>query len=103
MDGWLPEDWKYISPQSFDWIAKILNQIEAGASWPEGVRHGIDAYLAKDPEELEDPLGYRPLLVLPHVHRVWSGFRLKCIKPWTTTWATPHTFARIPEMGAKDA
>ena len=103
MDGWLPEDWRYISPQSFDWIDKILNKVEGGANWPEGTRHGRAAYLAKDPEELEDPLGYRPLLVLPHVYRVWSGFRLRCIKPWITTWATPHTFSGIPEMGAENA
>ena len=76
MTGWLPEERKYISPQSFDWIARILNRIQAGASWPEGAKHGRAAYLAQDPGGLEDALGYRPLLVLPHVYHVWSGFRL---------------------------
>ena len=103
MDGWRPEDFKLLSPLAFKAMADILNAIEAGAPWPAPLLNGRAAFLAKDPEQLEDPLGYRPLLVLPVLYRCWAGYRLHTLQPWVKEWCTANTFAGVPSMGADDA
>ena len=103
LDGWRPEDLKLLSPMVFKRMTDILNAIEAGAPWPTPLLNGRAAFLAKDPEQLEDPLGYRPLLVLPVLYRCWAGYRLHSLQPWVKEWCTANTFAGVPLMGADDA
>ena len=66
----------------FKILVDMLSAIELGAPWPKGVCHGRLAYLAKDPNNAEDPLAYRPLLVLPHLYRRWAAYRLQCLPTW---------------------
>ena len=65
LDGWDPIDFKLFSLHCFSVLVDMLNAIEHGAPWPDGIKEGRLAFLAKDPNETEDPLSYRPLLVLP--------------------------------------
>ena len=65
LDGWEAKDVKVLSLVCFDWLSQLFNSIEAGADWPSDFHHSRCSYLAKDPDVLGDPLGYRPLLVMP--------------------------------------
>ena len=103
LDGWDPIDFKLISPLGFSFLVDILNTIERGAPWPNGVKEGRLAFLAKDPSETEEPLSYRPLLVLPHLYRRWAAHRLQCLPSWIQTWSNDSMYAGIPDRGAEDA
>ena len=103
LDGWEPIDFKLLSPFSFKFVVSLLNSIENGAPWPQGTLHGRLAFLAKDPNDAEEPHAYRPLLVLPHLYRRWAAYRLQCLPAWIQTWANESMFAGIPGRGAEDA
>jgi hypothetical protein len=103
LDGWDPIDFKLLSPHSFCYLADLLNAIELGAPWPDGLTQGRLAFLAKDPTQAEDPMSYRPLLVLPHLYRRWAAHRLQCLPGWIDSWANDSMFAGIPDKGAEDA
>jgi len=103
LDGWDPIDFKLFSLHCFSVLVDMLNAIEHGAPWPDGIKEGRLAFLAKDPNETEDPLSYRPLLVLPHLYRRWAAHRLQCLPEWIRMWSTDAMFAGIPDRGAEDA
>ena len=56
MDGWAPCDFKLLNRTSFFWVVQMLNAIEKGAPWPKGLLAARVAFLAKDPDECDDPL-----------------------------------------------
>ena len=103
MDGWEPRDFKLLNITAFYWLASLLNCIEAGAPWPQDLANGRLAFLAKDPTQAEDPLEYRPLLVLPHLYRRWAAYRLQTLEPWVLSWSNDYMFAGVPGQGADDA
>ena len=81
----------------------MLNAIEEGAPWPTDTVHGKGAFLAKDPNDLDDPLKYRILLILPMLYRRWAKLRLKNLGPWVDTWKCDEMFAGTGNNGAEDA
>ena len=81
----------------------MLNTIEAGAPWPDGTDAGRLVHLAKDPNAAEDPLAYRPLLILPNIYRRWAAYRLQSMDAWILSWATDAIFAGVPGLSAEDA
>ncbi len=50
LDGWAPHDWAVLPLIAFQWLAQLLNAIEAGHPWPSGVQHGRAVFLQKDPK-----------------------------------------------------
>ena len=59
LDGFTPADFSILSDTVFQWLVAMLNRIEMGAAWPDQPTLVKAAYLAKDPNKLEDPLAYR--------------------------------------------
>ena len=55
------------------------------------------------PKNLDDPLKYRTLLILPMLYRRWARLRLHNLKPWIKTWACDEMFAGTGHDGAEDA
>ena len=81
----------------------MLNQVERGRPWPDGLQHANAAYLAKDPNKTDDPLCHRVLMVLPTVVRRWASHRLHDLEPWTEQWALSEMYAGVGSQGAEDA
>ncbi len=69
MDQWAPADLGLLSDLTYQWLAKMLNAIEAGSPWPLATLHAKASFLPKDPTKLADPMAYRVLLVLPSLYR----------------------------------
>ena len=102
LDNWTPADFALLSDGAFQQLANMLNKIEAGAEWPRGMAVAKAAFLAKDPNKLEDPLAYRVLLILPTLYRRWASTRLRAMESWIEKWAMPEMFAGIKGKGAAD-
>ena len=47
MDGWMPKELSLLSLKTCDYIAVLLNLIEAGAPWPKSATHARIVYLEK--------------------------------------------------------
>ena len=103
LDNWEPAELALLSPTAFDWLATMLNLVEAGSPWPDGMQHSKAAYLAKGLEKCDDPLSYRVLMVLPAVNRAWATHRLHDMEPWTEKWALSRMYAGVGTQGAEDA
>ena len=103
LDGWAPQDLSIMPLPAFEWLASLLNRIEAGADWPSDLLHGKASFLSKTEEASSDPLKYRILLLLPALYRKWATVRLKHLKPWVNLWSTDEMFAGVPGVGAEDA
>ena len=103
LDGWEPQDLKLLPIEAYARLTDMLNAIEEGAAWPTGVLSGRIFYLAKDPDQIEEPKAYRPILILPSLYRRWASYRLGSMDSWIGTWATSAMIAGIPQRGAEDA
>ena len=103
LDGFEPADFALLSDLAYQWIVRLLNTIEDGGSWPVDLTNAKAAYLAKDPNRLEDPLAYRVLMILPTVYRRWASTRLGDMDQWVRSWQKPTMFAGVPDAGAEDA
>ena len=53
LDNWEPAEFALLSLSTCDWLAELLNLIEAGSPWPEGLQHSKAAYLAKDEKKTD--------------------------------------------------
>ena len=58
--------------------------------------------MAKDENDLLNPLAYRVLLMLPAVYRMCSRTRLAHLQPWIEEWSTPEMYAGIERQGAEE-
>ena len=82
LDNWEPAEFALLSRETFDWIVALLNLIESGQPWPDGMQHSKAAYLAKDQNKTESPFDYRVLMVMPCLYRRWATHRLQDLGPW---------------------
>ena len=103
LDNWEPAELGMLSLTTFDWLAKLLNMVEDGRPWPDGLQHSKAAYLSKDQNRTDDPLAYRVLMILPASYRRWGTLRLKHLQPWTEKWGLPEMYAGVGSQGAEDA
>ena len=69
LEGFSPSEFSILSDLTYQWLARMLNRIEAGAPWPTPLLHAKAVFLSKDVNKLEDPMAYRVLLILPTVYR----------------------------------
>ena len=88
---------------AYEQLAVLLNLVEAGAPWPEDIKKARAAFLAKDPEDEQNPRAYRVLLMLSGVFRMWSKTRLRHLEPWVASWTLPEMYAGVEGKGAEDA
>ena len=102
LDQWSTQDVSILRDSAYDWLAKMVNGIEADAQWPEPTLHSKGSYLLKHPEDCGESLGYRFLSVTPVVYRRWAATRLRHSSEWIEEWATPDIFAGIAGMSAED-
>ncbi|MDP7068883.1 MAG: reverse transcriptase domain-containing protein, partial [Candidatus Peribacteraceae bacterium] len=104
VDGWSPRDLTLFPLAVFTWWSYLLNAIEGGKPWPQGVLHGRTSFMAKHMDkECLDITEQRLLLLLSTFYRKWSKHRLRCVHPWIDTWKLDGLFAGIPGRGAEDA
>ena len=82
LDNWEPAELAMLNSQAYQWIADMLNLIEAGRPWPEGTEQVRAAYLAKDPGRSAEPLCHRVLMLLQAINRLWGSLRLDCLQGW---------------------
>ena len=80
----------------------MLNAIELGAPWPDGIKEAALLSLPRIPMRLRTPCP-TDLLVLHHLYRRWAAHRLQCLPEWIRMWSTDAMFAGIPDRGAEDA
>ena len=88
--------------EAYEQLAVLFNMIEAGAPWPKDMMKARAAFLAKDPEDEQNPLAYKVLLMLSGVYRMWSKTRLRHLQPWVEAWTLPEMFAGVEGRGAED-
>ena len=88
LDNWEPAELGMLSLKTFDWLAEMLNLVEQGSPWPDGMEHAKAAYLSKSTDKTDDPLSYRVLMILPALPRRWATHRLQDLKPWTEQMGT---------------
>lgn len=82
LDHFEPADFALLGDLAFSKLASLLNAIEDGAEWPEDVTVARAAFLAKDADNLENPLAYRVLLIMPVLYRRWASCRLRTMAAW---------------------
>ena len=77
LDGW---GWRELKGLPLAWF-DCLAVIELDGTWPEGA---LDAYIAMIPKVDGDcnPLGQKPLWVVPVVYRLWASVRLGHLQSW---------------------
>ena len=96
-------DLAILSPYVCEWLAALLNSIEAGAEWPDLCTQGRLAFLSKG-GDAASPLDFRKLSILSKVYRLHMALRLKDLAPWIRSWALPCLFAGTCDpAGAEDA
>ena len=93
MDQWALGDINMLSKEASKVLATMMHAIERGNPWPEQLENTRAAFLAKDPEDMLNPLADRLLLMLPSVYRMWSKTRLRHLQPWIATWSMSEMFA----------
>ena len=76
MDQWCPGDFRLLSDLSFEHLTEFFNFVEETGSWPKDLTHCGAAFLAKEEVDSLDPLGFRVLLMLPAIYRLWARTRL---------------------------
>ena len=81
-DQWSTQDFAILDDAAYDWLARMYNQIEKGACWPEPTLHAKGSYLLKNLGDRGDPLGYRVLFVTSVAYRRWTATRLRQSKGW---------------------
>ena len=86
---------QYLSDNTYEWLATMLNAIEEGAQWPTDITQGRAAFLSKDSQNTEDPLAYRVLLILPTIYRRWATARLHSLQHWVYKWQRDDMFAGV--------
>lgn len=72
MDQWAPADLKELSDCAYQHLADMVNIIEQGAAWPEALLSAQAAFLAKDANDVLNPLAYGVLLMLPSIYPTWA-------------------------------
>ena len=73
-------------------LARILTKVEDVGVWPDGL---LDAYVAMIPVSDGDanPLGQRPLSVLPVVYRIWASACMGQLEDWFRSWVPDSVFS----------
>ena len=103
LDSWEPDNFKYLSPTAFHFLAQLLMAIEAGAPWPTDTTQARAAFLSKTGKPSDDPLEHRVLLILAVCYRRWANLRLRDVQDWVLSWIPDSMFAGAPGRGADDA
>ena len=103
LDQWAPAELAYLSPLAFQWLAILCNAVECGVPWPVQLTVGRAAILAKKGRNINDPMAFRLLLLLPSVYRLWSKVRLQQLSAWMQEWDLPELYAGTMGRSAEDA
>ena len=69
--------------------------IEADGKWPEDLTRTRAAFLAREDEEALEPLGFRCLLMLASLYRLWATTRLNHLEPWVEQWSMEEILAGV--------
>ena len=59
LDNWETAELGLICDIGYQWIADLLNMVEDGCPWPDGMDRARAAFLSKDPCRAACPLQYR--------------------------------------------
>ncbi len=103
LDGWTASDLSLLPDYGYELLVRLLNTIEEGAEWPEHMLETRAVFLAKDPDDVSNPLPYRILKITSGIYRKWATTRLQDLTEWIDTWDHPALNAGVPGKGAQDA
>ena len=78
LDGVQKGDLAILSSYACEWLAAMLNTIEAGADWPDLCTQGRLAFLSKGGDATL-PLNCRKLSILSKVYKLHMALRLLCL------------------------
>ena len=104
--GWHQSELAHLSWEAVVQAAELLNAIEAGCPWPEQTLPVRASFVSKAGPVTNPDAGcmdFRVLSVLDVLYRRWGSLRVKQLRPWTRSWASPHLFAGVPGASAQDA
>lgn len=101
IDLWTPGEFRMLSPKACFWMAKLLDSIEDGASWPDATLYARVAYLEKDENNAFDRVAYRILLMMATSYK-WASYRLVCMDDWIEGWRLLDMFVGTQSQGASD-
>eukprot|EP00973_Karenia_brevis_P065747 9138130-Karenia_brevis.AAC.1 len=103
LDGFSPADFKLFSDNILTWLVRLLDLVEGGAPWPQGLLHAKGSLLSKDAGSPYEPLAYRVLLIMATLYRKWACTRLRHLGPWIDAWKLESMFAGVGQVGAQEA
>jgi exonuclease III len=100
LDGWRIEELKFLPCEWYDLLAKCLNAIENGASWPRICCLGVITTIPKgsgaSPDDvpsgqlvMADGLSTRPITNLSPIYTTYSSCRYTQMTEWREQWLTP--------------
>ena len=99
-DLWSPADFRILPDIAFVWLARLLDFIQGGVSWPAARIHSNVAYMEKVPDGPMNPLAYQVLQLLPTLYGRWVTTLLKDLEGWIEGWAKECMFAGTAGQGA---
>ena len=73
--------------EAYHYMARMLNLVEEGEQWPRGIQEAKAAFMEKAEGNVDDPLKFRVLRIMPALYRRWGGARLRMLAEWITTWS----------------
>eukprot|EP00971_Amphidinium_carterae_P332754 6467060-Amphidinium_carterae.1 len=81
LDWWRPAELKRLPSPAFAMLANIFNVSEQVGHLPDALQRGMIAAVSKGSSVVQ-PLGVRPICLLPMLHRVWSSSRFQHMANW---------------------
>ena len=77
-DGWRGGDLAKLPIDAQEELAELLNEVELKGQWPATMKGAVVVMLPKG--EGMDPLGQRPIGLLPGIYRLWARLRVSDLK-----------------------
>ena len=98
-DGFEPGEMAMLSRSAYQIIADLLNLVEEGESWPDGMNEERAVFMEKETDNVDDPLKFRVLKILPALYRRWAALRLRALDEWLQKWSTDDLYAGGEPIG----
>ncbi len=90
-----------LSDPAYADLAHLLNTIEGGAPWPQGMNTAKAVFMEKGQNGAGDPRPFIVLLFLPALYRRRAAVRPECLRPWVAGWSLPGISMGADRPGRK--
>lgn len=100
--GWRAYELKLLPAILLEPYAQLLDKIEKGAPWPQGLLYAVVALLAKHGVIAQNALQQRPITISSVLYRIYSSLRYKHLCLWVKGWIHPALKGGIPTGEVRD-